>query len=132
MSAALMDSSVVIAFLRGQAAAVRALQRHGGLAVTPVVEAEVRLGFRASPRPQEERLFEELLSSPRVTRPVIDAETAARWVTIVDGLRRAGTPIPANDAWIAATAMQHGLRVLTTDPHFERIPQILVERIEPA
>ena len=132
MTAVLLDSSVVIAFLRGNAAAVAAVQRCGGLVVTPVVEGEVRLGFRASPRPQEERLFAELLSSPRITRTAIDAETAVRWVTIVDALRRAGTPVPANDSWIAASAMQHGLRVLTTDPHFERIPQILVERIEPA
>jgi predicted nucleic acid-binding protein len=29
---------------------------------------------------------------------------------------------------IAATAMQHGLGVFATDPHYERVPQIIVER----
>lgn len=33
--------------------------------------------------------------------------------------------VPSNDLWIAATAMQHGLRVVTTDRHFDRIPQIV-------
>lgn len=45
-------------------------------------------------------------------------------------LRRAGKPIPTNDIWIAASAMQHGLVVLTTDEHFDHIPQVRVMRSE--
>jgi len=44
----------------------------------------------------------------------------------VPSLQSAGTPIPTNDVWIAATAMQHGLGVLTTDAHFTRIRQVAV------
>ncbi len=57
----------------------------------------------------------------------MDAETAERYGAIVHALRTAGTPIPTNDLWIAASAMQHGLRVLTTDAHYNRVAQILVE-----
>jgi predicted nucleic acid-binding protein len=39
--------------------------------------------------------------------------------------------LPSNDVWLAATAMQHGLRVLTLDRHFLDIPQVLVELFEP-
>jgi len=35
---------------------------------------------------------------------------------------RSGRPIPANDAWIAALALQHGLPVLTRDEHFDAVP----------
>ena len=42
-----------------------------------------------------------------------------------------GTPIPANDVWIAATAAQHGLRLLTLDAHFLRIPQVIVDFFGP-
>jgi len=45
-------------------------------------------------------------------------------------LRRSGTSIPANDIWIAATAMEHGLRLLTTDSHYERVGQVAVSRFE--
>ena len=38
-----------------------------------------------------------------------------------------GSKVPANDVWIAASAMQHGARVLTTDRHFSRIVQIISE-----
>ncbi len=39
----------------------------------------------------------------------------------------AGTPIPTNDIWIAASAMQHGLRVLTTDVHFLKVVFLMVD-----
>jgi tRNA(fMet)-specific endonuclease VapC len=132
VTSALLDTSAVVAYLRGQVGSERLLHHHDRLVLTPVVLAEVGLGLRARSRPREQAAFDELVGAPRVELAVIDGETAVRWVTIVDALRRAGTPIPANDAWIAASAMQHGLRVLTTDPHVERIPQILVERLEPA
>ena len=55
--------------------------------------------------------------------PVTDATTvfyAALRVT----LKRNGTPIPANDAWIAALASQHGLPILSRDRHFDVLPRI--------
>ena len=45
---------------------------------------------------------------------------------------RQGTPVPVNDVWIAATAAQHGLRLLTLDSHFLQIPQVIVDFFEPA
>lgn len=42
------------------------------------------------------------------------------------GLRRKGKPIPANDMWIAASAREHGLMVLTRDAHFRDIDGLLV------
>ena len=46
--------------------------------------------------------------------------------TLLAVLRKAGTPIPTNDLWIAAGAMQHGLVILTQDHHFELVPQVIV------
>jgi predicted nucleic acid-binding protein len=40
-------------------------------------------------------------------------------------LKRAGTPVPDNDLWIAALALQHDLLLITRDKHFESIPQLL-------
>ena len=57
----------------------------------------------------------------------IDEETAECYAEIAAGLKAAGTPIPTNDIWIAAGAMQYGLRVVTTDAHFRLIPQILTD-----
>jgi predicted nucleic acid-binding protein len=76
----------------------------------------------------DERLEkQEFLSSARVQTLVIDEETAERYGAIVSYLRRKGTPIPTNDLWIAASAMQHGLKILTTDKHYAEIPQVITE-----
>ncbi len=45
-------------------------------------------------------------------------------------LRSAGRPIPTNDLWIAASAMEHGAELLTTDGHFRDVPQIVVRFFE--
>lgn len=61
----------------------------------------------------------------------IPLDTRTQRCTFVHAtLRKAGTPIPANDLWIAATAMEHGLTVVTLDKHFARIPQILCRACE--
>lgn len=57
----------------------------------------------------------------------LDEETPERYAVIRNALRQSGTPIPTNDMWISATAMQHGLIVVTTDPLYTRVKQILVE-----
>jgi len=41
-----------------------------------------------------------------------------------------GTPIPTNDLWIAASVMQHGLKVLTNDKHYLEVAQIITEYFE--
>jgi len=52
---------------------------------------------------------------------------AQRYAAIVAYLCEQGTPIPTNDIWIAASAMQHGLKLITTDKHYLKLPQIIVE-----
>jgi len=47
---------------------------------------------------------------------------ARRYGALFASLRRAGTPIPTNDIWIAAAALQVGARVVTFDTDFGRIP----------
>ena len=53
-----------------------------------------------------------------------DAETARHYANIRDALRRANTPIPYHDIWIAALAEQHGIDVVSRDAHFDRIPGV--------
>ncbi|HSL84078.1 MAG TPA: type II toxin-antitoxin system VapC family toxin [Thermoanaerobaculia bacterium] len=123
----LVDTSAYSAFFRGHEAIVEAIGRAEDLVLTPTVLGELLAGFRKGTRfDQNLERLQEFLGSPRARWVPLDDETADRYSIIHDGLRRAGAPVPANDLWIAASAMQHGLRLLTTDPHFRRIPQIAV------
>ena len=54
----------------------------------------------------------------------VDAITARKYAEIRDELRRAGTPIPENDLWIAALARQHALAVVSGDAHFDQVSGI--------
>jgi predicted nucleic acid-binding protein len=108
------------------------VQRADEIFVTPVVVGELLAGFlRGRNRRKNQRELDAFLASPRVGVVTIDAETAERYAVIITALRAAGTPIPTNDVWIAASAMQHGLRVTTTDTHYTQVPQILVDYFPP-
>ena len=57
----------------------------------------------------------------------IDRLTARRWAQLKGALATAGTPIPDNDLWIAAVAVQHGLTLVTHDAHFSRVKGLSVQ-----
>ena len=47
--------------------------------------------------------------------------TSDRYSRIAAQLKRQGTPIPTNDIWIAAQTLEHGVELITSDRHFEKI-----------
>jgi tRNA(fMet)-specific endonuclease VapC len=57
-----------------------------------------------------------------------DAETAQHYGRIRNVLLAKGRPIPENDIWIAASARQHGLTLVTRDGHFGSVEDLIVER----
>jgi tRNA(fMet)-specific endonuclease VapC len=128
----LLDTSAYSAFKRGHRDIQLRIQDAEQIQVNPVVLGELRSGFLKGSRLRD-NLHElaQFLESPRVSIASIDDETAERYAVIVDTLRRAGTPIPTNDIWIAASAMQYGSILQTTDPHFQAVHQIVSEVWDP-
>lgn len=130
MSRLLLDTSAYSAFFRGDTQAKAAIQDADEICLNPVVVGELLAGFgRGRRRGRNEAELAEFLASPRVRVVAINEETASRYAAIVGGLWTAGTPIPTNDVWIAASAMQHGLEVLTADAHYALVPQIVVRSL---
>lgn len=127
-SKVVLDTSAYSAFLRGHEDVKRAVQEADELYLTPVILGELYAGFALGKHEKKNRaVLRDFLASPRVKTVDIDDETAERYAAIVTYLREAGTPIPTNDLWIAASAMQHGLKVLTTDSHYQKVPQVIVQ-----
>jgi tRNA(fMet)-specific endonuclease VapC len=64
----------------------------------------------------------------RILDIVSDAEKVYMSIFVLgelkDSLRKAGTPIPINDVWIAAHSIEFGAIVVSYDRHFSKIPQI--------
>ena len=133
MTRVLLDTSAYSVFMRGQAAIKQALQQADEIYFSPIVLGELLAGFRRGRnREKNERELQVFLSSPRVRGVGLDDETAERYAVILEGLWKAGTPIPTNDIWIAASAMQYGLSILTTDAHYQRAAQVIVHLFEPS
>jgi tRNA(fMet)-specific endonuclease VapC len=124
---AVIDTSAIIAFFRGDERAASRIAGFTRLVVPVAVVAELLAGCVGSTRKGGGlREVHAFLRSSRVSIVPATADTAERWAVIWDGLRRAGRHIPINDVWIAASAMEYGLPVFTNDRHFLDVPQILV------
>lgn len=90
------------------------------------VIGEIRAGFYGGPqRGRNEALLQRFLAKSTVDLLFPGIETAEHYGRLFAQLKRAGTPIPNNNLWIAALVLEHNLRLVTRDRHFEHIPQLL-------
>ena len=116
----ILDTNALSAIADGSEAVVERIARARTLAVPAIVIGEYRFGFMQSRRKADyERWLAKFLSSCRVLD--VGAETAMRYAELRRELKIAGTPIPANDAWIAALCRQHSLSILSQDQHFDLV-----------
>jgi predicted nucleic acid-binding protein len=92
--------------------------------LVPVIAlGEIRSGFASGRRPKEnEARLQWFLSQDGVITVGVDAPVSHRYAEIHRALRARGTPIPTNDLWIAAIAIELGLVVYTRDAHFGAVP----------
>lgn len=127
----LLDTSAYSGFMRGHPKIKTYIQQAETLSVNSIVLGELRAGFlHGRKREKNEELLQRFLLSPRTQTLAVDEETADRYAVIINSLWTLGKPIPTHDMWIAASAMQFGLEIITMDRHFEHIPQVLVHLIE--
>lgn len=91
-----------------------------------IVLAELRAGFSHGSRvAQNEAILRRFLLQPKVNLLYADEQTTHHYASVYRQLRRQGTPIPTNDMWIAALALQHSLTLCARDAHFDALPQLL-------
>ncbi len=123
----LLDTSAVIAILRGREGAAERFQDADGVCINATVLGELYYGALRSPRVDESvariEAFLDLVAIRRCTE-----KTAQHYARIKAELQAQGLPIPENDLWIAATALQHNLILVARDDHFDRIANLRKER----
>ena len=123
----LLDTNIVIALFSGEAAVQEKSRNAAVVALGPPIIGELCYGAQKSGK-----VLENL---QRINRFVqqnaffsCDLETAQWYGIIKDQLRRKGRPIPDNDLWIAAIALQYDLILVTRDAHFNQIESLRTER----
>jgi tRNA(fMet)-specific endonuclease VapC len=123
-----LDTSAYSQMRRGNQAILDVVQRSESIALSAIVLGELHSGFRAGNRCAENiARLAEFLSKPSVRVLNVTEETALRYAEIDVYLRKRGRPIPRNDVWIAAVALEHGLQLVTLDAHFREIPLLLIQ-----
>ena len=124
----LLDTSAYSALRRGDQAVLDVVRRSETIAISAVVLGELHSGFRAGNRCAENKAqLAQFLSKPSVRVLSVTEETALRYAEVDVYLRKKGRPIPRNDVWIAAVALEHGLQLVTLDVHFREIPLLLIQ-----
>ncbi len=123
----LIDTNIYTYAFNGKTDVIRILQRAHKISICAITIGELLSGFKAGSKENMNRAqLEEFLDSPRVQLIGIDEDTAEFYSEIHTALKKKGKPIPTNDIWIAASALQHGLRFFTKDRHFKYIPGLVI------
>jgi tRNA(fMet)-specific endonuclease VapC len=117
-----ISTNIYIEFLRGDENINNILSSADFIAFSVISIGEILAGFRIwSDEKKYLNELDEFLYSPRLIIYEIDSETSEFYAKIYNELRIAGNPIPTNDMWIAALALQHGIKLLTNDRHFTKV-----------
>ena len=105
---------------------VNALRRIDVIGFSAISIGELFSGFKGGSRQTRNREALDLfLDSQRVVVHPIDGSTADFYASILNNLKKAGTPIPTNDIWIAALAFQYGYQLFSKDSHFNLVPGLV-------
>lgn len=122
MRPVLLDTNAYTAFMLGVREVVEVVAHAERMYLNSIVLGELLAGFAAGTRePKNRAELARFLDSPRVEVLPVSAQTADSYALVYAGLRRKGQPIPTNDLWIAASALEHGAALLTRDAHFLQI-----------
>jgi tRNA(fMet)-specific endonuclease VapC len=124
----LLDTNAVIAVMKGDSAILERLTNVGML-VSSITLGEIFLGAYKSVRVKANLARIEAFVADYVTGDAVlacDYQTARQYGRIKSLLHTKGHPIPDNDIWIAAVALQYGLKLLTRDQHFREVDDLQV------
>jgi predicted nucleic acid-binding protein len=119
----ILDTNGLSALAEGEPALEPILRKAAQIALPVIVLGEYRYGISQSRnRKHYEQWLAEYLPTFRILD--VDERTTLSYSTVRTGLKKAGTPIPSNDVWIAALCRQHSLPLLSRDRHFDAVAGI--------
>jgi len=122
-----LDTNVLIGFLRNPERYAAAFAEFDEIVLCPVVLGEFRAGLFDTKAGRANRCaLEEFLSNPSVKVLPLRDVTSAYYAQVFQALRKIGCPIPVNDIWIAAFAIENGFALATNDSHFSRVPMLRI------
>jgi tRNA(fMet)-specific endonuclease VapC len=118
----LVDTNAYAALFRGDTGVAARIRSAEQVLLSTVVAGELLFGFRNGSRYESNRRdLDSFLANPYVSLLPVTLVTADRFGRIAAALKRKGRPLPTNDIWIAAHAMESGAELLSFDRHFAEV-----------
>jgi len=125
VSRLVLDTSAYSQLRHGHDAVLDAVAAAGAVLLPVTVLGELEAGFNLGTRAKENyTTLAEFLDEPFVAVLTATPSVARRYGQIFAGLRRAGTPIPVNDLWIAAATLDCGGHLLTFDEDYRQVQSL--------
>ncbi len=124
MKPLMLDTNVLIRFFRSDRNIADIISAYERILVPTVVLGEFKAGVDPKTACGQKQLevLESFLDSPSVCIIPVTEDVASVYARIFRVLKANGTPIPQNDMWIAACAMDVGAMLISSDDHFACIP----------
>ena len=117
-----LDTNTYSSLRRGNERLLALLNECDEILVPAAVFAELEYGFlRGGKTLENESLLASFLDEEPVSFQPVTKSIAERWGYVKAALAKKGTPIPENDIWIAATALETGARLVSYDSHFDNV-----------
>jgi len=126
MNGKLLDTNAVIALQKGVVGMVQLVKSSENVVIPAIVVGELLFGtLNSAQRETNMKVLEKLID----TNPIIpvDVMTSRHYADIRLSLKQKGRPIPENDLWIAAIAIQYGYTLVTADKHFSYVDGLYLE-----
>ena len=121
-----IDTNIYSALKSGDPDIIELLENADEVYIPAIVLGELYAGFQMGHKLKYNiKDLKDFIEQPGVYIIDIDDPIAERYGILIKTLKKNGTPIPTNDVWIAATALEKGARIATYDAHFQAIPGLM-------
>jgi len=124
MRKVLVDTNVLIALFKGDQAVAEGISVFDKVLVPTVVLGEFKAGIALDAKNgrKQRATLDEFLDAPAVEVVPVGEQTSDSYALVFKALKERGTPIPQNDIWIAAMAVDTGAVLYSHDRHFSCVP----------
>jgi len=127
MKRLVLDTNALIPLLRNAADYAHLFKTYDEVILPAIVLGEYKAGlFETKTGEKNRQSLADYLADPNVRVAPVTDRTADLYAKVFQALRKEGTPIPQNDMWIAASALEHGADLATRDDHFRHVPMLTV------
>lgn len=128
----LLDTNAYTALMSDRGNVAEKVRRSEGVLLSSIVLGELLFGFRNGSRYEQNRAqLDAFMANRFVELAPVHLSTAEHFGLVAAQLRRRGTPIPSNDIWIAAHAMETGAELISFDAHFAQVEGLFWTQLSP-